>query len=311
MMLEIWLPTAADRVGGMEGRHQLGRSWPYWLPSSSGPPTDAKANQRWTRKTQIDDTRASSDCHHLIRDTHGRDHLPPQFLVDYFFILLDPATGVRTASVCLWRRAMVLMGLTGVTQGVKHRRGLVLGVAFILGWLAGTSINTCRSRRHRNLHHRGFGVCLAAVAAARHAAGGTLAVLTGATGAFWWPTCGTPFRLVMQTFPGWVVPLAAFGFVAGLTMIAQTLAAFLPASARNHAHHWWHWTVAASPGLSEAYFTDSGSPLLIPSILVMLAASASSANRRRPSANFAQASGELHDEDLEDDEEDVVLISCP
>ena len=45
-MLEIWLPTAGIVLGPWKaGRHQLGRSWPYWAPSSSGPPTDAKANQ--------------------------------------------------------------------------------------------------------------------------------------------------------------------------------------------------------------------------------------------------------------------------
>ena len=64
--------------------------------------------------------------------------------LDYFFILLDPArlvSELQGVSIVVLG-AMALMGLTGVTQGVKHRRGLVLGVAFILGWLAGTSINT-------------------------------------------------------------------------------------------------------------------------------------------------------------------------
>ena len=64
--------------------------------------------------------------------------------LDYFFILLDPArlvSELQGVSIVVLG-AMALMGLTGITQGVKHRRLLVLGVAFILGWLVGTSINT-------------------------------------------------------------------------------------------------------------------------------------------------------------------------
>ena len=80
---------------------------------------------------------------------------------------------------------MALMGLTGITQGVKHRRLLVLGVAFILGWLVGTSINTrFESAGTATFIIVASAFALLAVAAARHAAGGTLAVLTGATGAF-------------------------------------------------------------------------------------------------------------------------------
>ena len=60
-MLEIWLPTAADRVGAMEG-------WaPAWavvalLGIIRWSPDRRKSKQEWTRKTQIDDTRASSDA---------------------------------------------------------------------------------------------------------------------------------------------------------------------------------------------------------------------------------------------------------
>ena len=62
-----------------------------------------------------------------------------------------------------------------------------------------------------------------------------------------------------------------------------------------------------APGLSEALAPQiSGSPLLIPSILVMLAAF--SFPRQIDAARrelAAQASGELPEEDLEDDEEDA------
>ena len=107
--------------------------------------------------------------------------------LDYFFILLDPArlvSELQGVSIVVLG-AMALMGLTGVTQGVKHRRGLVLGVAFILGWLAGTSINTrFEAAGTATFIIVASAFALLAVAAARHAAGGTLAVLTGATGAF-------------------------------------------------------------------------------------------------------------------------------
>ena len=67
---------------------------------------------------------------------------------------------------------MALMGLTGVTQGVKHRRGLVLGVAFILGG-GGTSINTrFEAAGTATFIIVASAFALLAVAAARHAAGG-------------------------------------------------------------------------------------------------------------------------------------------
>ena len=232
--------------------------------------------------------------------------------LDYFFILLDPARLVsepQGGSIVVLG-AMALMGLTGVTQGVKHRRGLVLGVAFILGWLAGTSINTrFEAAGTATFIIVASAFALLAVAAARHAAGGTLAVLTGATGAFLVAHLWDAFSFGDAESPRWVVPLAAFGFVAGMTMIAQTLSSAFLASFGGAIMLTIGGTglLLQAPGLSEALASQiSGSPLLIPSILVMLAAF--SFPRQIDAARSelaAQASGELPDEDLEDDEEDA------
>lgn len=198
--------------------------------------------------------------------------------LDYFFILLDPArlvTELQSLSIVVLA-AMSLMGLTGITQGVKHRKLLVLGVAFILGWLVGTSINA----RFEEAGTATFIIvasafALLAVAAARHAAGGTLAVLTGATGAFLVAHLWSAFSFGDAESPRWVVPLAAFGFVAGLTTIAQTLTSAFLASFGGAILFTIGSTglLLQTPELSEALAPQiSGSPLLVPSILVMLAA---------------------------------------
>ena len=232
--------------------------------------------------------------------------------LDYFFIMLDPArlvSELQGVSIVVLA-AMALMGLTGVTQGVKHRRGLVLGVAFILGWLAGTSINTrFEAAGTATFIIVASAFALLAVAAARHASGGTLAVLTGATGAFLVAHLWNAFSFGDAESPRWVVPLAAFGFVAGLTMIAQTLSSAFLASFGGAIMLTIGGTglLLQAPGLSEALAPQiSGSPLLIPSILVMLAAF--SFPRQIDAARreiAAQESGELSEEDLEDDEEDA------
>ena len=89
--------------------------------------------------------------------------------------------------------AMALMGLTGVTQGVKHRRGwfwvwLSFGLA---GWDQHQHCFEAAGTATFIIVASAF--ALLAVAAARHAAGGTLAVLTGATGAFLVAHCGRLF----------------------------------------------------------------------------------------------------------------------
>lgn len=232
--------------------------------------------------------------------------------LDYFFILLDPArlvSELQGLSIVVLG-AMTLIGLTGITQGVKHRRLLVLGVAFILGWLVGTSINTrFESAGTATFIIVASAFALLAVAAARHAAVGTLAVLTGATGAFLVAHLWDAFSFGDAESPRWIAPLAAFGFVAGLTMIAQTLSSAFLASFGGSIL----LTIGATglllqaPGLSEVLVLQiSGSPLLVPSILVMVAAF--SLPRQIDAARrelASRESGEHPVEDFQDDEEDA------
>ena len=134
-------------------------------------------------------------------------------------------------------------------------------------------------------------------------------MLTGATGAFLVAHLWQAFSFGDAESPRWIAPLAAFGFVAGLTTIAQTLSSAFLASFGGAIMLTIGGTgiLLQAPGLSKILAPQiAGSPLLIPSILVMLAAF--SLPRQIDAARRELASheaGELPEEDYEDDEDDA------